>query len=184
MGLKSFSKFFFGYLKCKISNINHGNKIYIGKNVSIRGGKNITLHNNVVIRPFVDLWNNGKTDIGDGSEIGTRSRISIANKLLIGKNVLISPDVYITDCDHNYKNINLPIMQHGIVENNNKVEIGDGSYIGIHAVIVGNVKIGKHCVIGTNSVVTKDIPDYCVATGAPAKIIKRYNFNTGYFEKV
>lgn len=51
--------------------------------------------------------------------------------------------------------------------------IGDGSYIGINAIIVGNVKIGKYCVIGANSVVTKDIPDYSVAVGSPAKIIKR-----------
>lgn len=50
---------------------------------------------------------------------------------------------------------------------------GNGVYIGINAVIVGNVKIGKHCVIGANSVVTKDVPDYCVAVGSPAKVIKR-----------
>lgn len=51
--------------------------------------------------------------------------------------------------------------------------IGDDSYIGINAVIVGNIKIGRHCVIGANSVVTKDVPDYCVAVGSPAKVIKR-----------
>ena len=51
--------------------------------------------------------------------------------------------------------------------------IGDGSYIGINAVIVGNVRIGKHCVIGANSVVTKDVPDYCVAVGSPARVIKK-----------
>ena len=43
--------------------------------------------------------------------------------------------------------------------------------------IVGNVKIGKHCVIGANSIVNKDIPDFCVAVGCPAKIIKSYNEN-------
>ena len=58
------------------------------------------------------------------------------------------------------------------------MEIGDGSWLGTHVVIAGNVKIGKHCVIGANSVVTKDIPDYCVAVGIPAKIIKKYNFDT------
>ena len=57
------------------------------------------------------------------------------------------------------------------------MSIGDGSYIGINAVIVGNVKIGKHCVIGANSIVTRDIPDYCVAVGSPAKIIKKYEKN-------
>lgn len=52
------------------------------------------------------------------------------------------------------------------------VSIGDGSYIGINTVIVGNVKIGKRCVIGANSVVTKDVPDYCVAVGSLAGVIK------------
>lgn len=63
-------------------------------------------------------------------------------------------------------------MDQGIVQKGQKVSIGDGSYIGINSVIVGNVKIGKHCVIGANSVVTKDVPDYCVAVGCPARVIK------------
>lgn len=63
-------------------------------------------------------------------------------------------------------------IDQGIVQKGQKVSIGDGSYIGINAVIVGNVKIGKHCVIGANSVVTKDVPDYCVAVGSPARMIK------------
>ena len=49
--------------------------------------------------------------------------------------------------------------------------------------IVGNVNIGKHCVVGANSVVTNDIPDYCVAVGSPAKIIKRFNFDTKLWER-
>jgi len=54
--------------------------------------------------------------------------------------------------------------------------IGEGSWIGTKVSIIGSVRIGKHCVIGANSVVTKDIPDFSVAVGAPAKVIKRYDF--------
>lgn len=54
--------------------------------------------------------------------------------------------------------------------------IDDGTWLGTNVVIVGNVHVGKHCVIGANSVVTKDIPDYSVAAGIPAKVIKRYDF--------
>lgn len=110
--------------------------------------------------------------IGKGSEIGERCRISITNSLEIGDKVLLSPNVYITDCDHEYRNIDIPVIDQGIVQKGQKVLIGDGSYIGINSVIVGNVKIGKHCVIGANSVVTKDVPDYCVAVGSPARVIK------------
>lgn len=63
------------------------------------------------------------------------------------------------------------------------VIISDGTWIGTNAVIVGNVKIGKNCVIGANSVVTKDIPDYCIAAGIPARIIKRYNIETHSWER-
>ena len=107
-----------------------------------------------------------------GSEIGERCRISIANSLEIGEKVLLSPNVYITDCDHEYRDVDVPVIDQGIVQRGQKVSIGEGSYIGINAVIVGNVRIGRHCVVGANSVVTKDVPDYCVAVGSPAKVIK------------
>lgn len=115
----------------------------------------------------------GTVRIGAGSEIGERCRISIANSLNIGEKVLLSPNVYITDCDHEYRDLEVPVIDQGIVQKGQVVSIGDGSYIGINTVIVGNVKIGKHCVIGANSVVTKDVPDYCVAVGSPAKVIKK-----------
>ena len=80
--------------------------------------------------------------------------------------------MYITDCDHEYRNIDVPVIDQGIVQRGQKVSIGESSYIGINAVIVGNVKIGNHCLVGDNSVVTKDVPDYCVAVGCPARVIK------------
>lgn len=80
--------------------------------------------------------------------------------------------MYITDCDHEYRNLKIPVIDQEIVQRGQRVFIGKASYIGINTVIVGNVKIGKHCVIGANSVVTKDLPDYCVAVGSPAKVIK------------
>ena len=124
-----------------------------------------------------NLVGGGTVRIGKGSEIGERCRISIANSLEIGEKVLLSPNVYITDCDHEYRNIDVSVIDQGLVQRGQKVSIGEGSYIGINTVIVGNVKIGKHCVIGANSIVNKDIPDFCVAVGCPAKIIKSYNEN-------
>ena len=67
--------------------------------------------------------------------------------------------------------LNQPIRQNGIVE------IGEGSWLGHNACVLG-ASIGKHCVIGANSVVTHDIPDYSVAVGSPAKIIRRYDSTT------
>lgn len=77
-------------------------------------------------------------------------------------------------------NTEIPISQSNLggvmVNDEDSVRIGEGSWLGTNVVVVGNVHIGKHCVIGANSVVTKDIPDYTVAAGIPCKVIKRYDF--------
>jgi acetyltransferase-like isoleucine patch superfamily enzyme len=88
--------------------------------------------------------------------------------------------VYISDNIHAYKDVTKPIMHQPIVHKGN-VYIGDNSWIGESVSIIG-ANIGKHCVIGANSVVTHDIPDYCVAVGSPAKVIKRYNFDINQWE--
>ena len=102
----------------------------------------------------------------------------------------MGPNVCIADQDHRYDIIGVPIMNQGItIKNNSKlckegIEIQDGAWISINCVIVGNVNIGKGSVIGANSVVTTDIPDYCVAVGSPCRVIKKYNFKTKAWEKV
>lgn len=146
MRLKGKAKEILGLMRAKIFGITAGQSVYIGKHCSLKGKHHITLEDCVTVRPYAQIWSGGTVRIGKGSEIGERCRISIANSLEIGEKVLLSPNVYITD--------------------------GEGSYIGINAVIVGNVRIGRHCVVGANSVVTKDVPDYCVAVGSPAKVIK------------
>lgn len=56
--------------------------------------------------------------------------------------------------------------------------------MGTNVVVVGNVRIGRNCVIGANAVVTRDIPDYCVAVGTPAKVVRRYDAGRGEWVKV
>lgn len=173
MSVKDKVKGIFGWLQAKRFGVTAGQDVYIGKQCALKGKHNITLEDAVTIRPYAQIWSGGTVRIGQGSEVGERCRISIANSLNIGKKVLLSPNVYITDCDHEYRNLEVPVIDQGIVQKGQTVTIGDGSYIGINAVIVGNVKIGKHCVIGANAVVTKDVPDYCVAVGSPVTVIKK-----------
>lgn len=176
--IKAAVKHLIGKIQTKRFQVQAGKYVYIGKHCSLKGKNNIVLEDDVTVRPYTQIWSGeGKIRIGKGSEIGERCRISIANSLEIGEKVLLSPNVYITDCDHEYRNADVPVIDQGIVQKRNKVSIGNGSYIGINTVIVGNVKIGKHCVIGANSVVNKDVPDFCVAVGCPAQIIKKYNKN-------
>jgi acetyltransferase-like isoleucine patch superfamily enzyme len=167
------------------------NKISIDPTCDIRGIERMIFGKNVVIQK--DCWLNIAFNnpapgtmivINEGSNIGRRCTISAANKIIIGKFVLIAPNVFIADTHHAYQEIEIPIMHQGITTHNDQVTIGDESWIGINAVIMGNVKIGKHCVIGANSVITKNIPDYCVAVGNPAKVIKMLDIKTGQWVKV
>ncbi|HEY0895880.1 MAG TPA: DapH/DapD/GlmU-related protein, partial [Sphingobacteriaceae bacterium] len=63
------------------------------------------------------------------------------------------------------------------------VVISDNVWVGANAVITPGVTIGKHVVIGAGSVVTHDIPDYSVAVGIPARVVKKYNFDLKSWEK-
>ena len=119
-------------------------------------------------------------------DIGTRNSFGCVS--VIGESVLFGPDNFIASNSHKYTDPHIAVMYQGTekkVEDSDHSElyIGDGSWVGTHCAILGNVRIGKHCIIGANSVVTKDIPDYCVAVGNPAKIIKKYNKNTQQWER-
>ncbi len=120
--------------------------------------------------------------IQEGCAIGDDNHIAAVRKVVLGKFVLTANGVYISDNLHGYQDVNIPIMHQPVVFKG-EVSIGDGTWIGEHACIIG-AKVGRNCVIGANAVVTTDIPDYSVAAGAPARVIKQYNFETRAWEKV
>ncbi|MGN0531481.1 MAG: acyltransferase [Eubacterium sp.] len=184
MSIKSIVKNALGIIRCTKNGVSAGKNVYVGKNVKFTGGRNILLGDNVNIRPGSNLFAGGVFSVGSGTEIGERCRFSGVKYIEIGQNVLFSPNVYITDCDHQYEDVTKPIICQGTIDRDNKVIVKDNAYIGINTVIVGNVTIGKGSVIGANSVVTHDVPDYSVAVGSPAKVIKKYNSETKMWEKV
>lgn len=120
--------------------------------------------------------------IKNGAHIGHFNHIYATKKVIIEENVLTADKVYISDNLHGYEDINQPISKQPIVQNGDGVVIGKGSWLGENVCIMG-ASVGRHCVIGANSVVTKDIPDYSIAVGVPAKIIKRYDHNRKQWRK-
>ena len=64
-----------------------------------------------------------------------------------------------------------------------EVEIGDGTWLGENVCVISS-KIGKQCIIGANSLVINDLPDYCMAVGSPARIIKKYSHTTKSWERI
>lgn len=111
--------------------------------------------------------------IGAGCVFGYNNHITAVSNVVIGDNVLTANNVYISDNLHGYDDISKPIM-HQPVQFKRAVVIGDGCWIGENACIIG-AHVGKNCVIGANAVVTHDIPDYSVAVGVPAKVIRQFD---------
>lgn len=155
--------------------LNNPQNIFIGDHVTI-------LYNAWLSGPPYNKGQESILKVGNNSAIGNYSHIYATNQIIIEDKVLIADKVYISDNLHNYKNIALPIIDQGINQLS-AVIVGQGSWIGENVCIMG-ASIGKNCVIGANAVVTKDIPDYSVAVGIPAKVIKRYNNETGMWQSV
>lgn len=118
--------------------------------------------------------------------IGDYCRIGLSNTVIgpikIGNRVNISQNVVLIGLDHNYQDITKGIIEQGVTTS--PIFIGNDTIIGANSIILPGITIGQHCFIGAGCVVTKDIPDYSVAVGNPAKIIKQYNFETNQWEKL
>lgn len=109
-----------------------------------------------------------------GIIIGTHTRIGLHNTIIgpvhIGNQVNIAQGVVVSGLNHNYENTAYSIIEQGV--STSLIIIEDDVWIGANAVITAGIKIGKHCVIGAGSIVTKDIPECSVVAGNPATIIK------------
>lgn len=89
----------------------------------------------------------------------------------IGNNVKIATEVLFIEHDVVSEMLNIKYNKREFKEYLGTIEIGDNSFIGARSIIMYNTKIGKNCIIGSGSIVTKDIPDNSIAVGNPAKVI-------------
>lgn len=134
--------------------------------------------------------NNSKVlKFGDNVQINDFVHIAAAKNVEIGNNVLIASKIFISDICHgeyaDIENMSDP-NEH---PNDRKLSakpviIHDDVWIGEMVSILPGVEIGKGSIIGANSVVTKSIPEYSIAAGNPAKVIKQYNFNKKQWKKI
>lgn len=129
----------------------------------------------------IDFYSNGKLIIGENCYFGNRNSFLIGADVVIGYRVLMASDILIASEDHIPKPETENVYDKMILQS---VEIGDRCWIGEKVCIMPGVKIGEYSVVGAASVVTKSIPSYSIAVGNPARVIKRYNFDTHCWEKV
>lgn len=179
------------FLKIKKNFLKHkfhyfGKNTYIHYSTRIKNPKYISLGNEVYIGEFcvIEAWNkyneleySPNISIGDGTMINRMCHIGSINEVKIGKNCLIGSNVMIIDHSHG-NNTYTELLIHPAKRNlysKGTIIINDRVWIGEQVLILPDVTIGEGAIIGAGSVVTKDIPPYCVAVGNPARVIKKYN---------
>lgn len=144
--------------------------ISIGERVGIRDGIRLEVVRSTERRtPSLSIGNN--TNIEQNVHIVCHSRVQI------GRNVSITGNAAIVDVTHPFEDVDdMKKIGARIADEDSFVEIGDGAFLGYGCVVLPNVRIGTHAVIGANSVVVSDVPDYSVAAGVPAVVLKRYDW--------
>ena len=143
--------------------------------------RQFSLGKDSTIEDFVTI-NNGVGDV----IIGDRTRIGIGSVVIgpakIGNDVRLAQNIVISGLNHIYFDPSQPIHSQGV--RTEPIEILAESWIGANAVIMAGIKIGKHSVVAAGSVVIRDVPDFTVVAGNPARPIRRYNPNKKMWEKL
>lgn len=159
--------------------IRVGKTLTIGDNVEINAlsrdgikiGNNVSIQSNTIIECTGVIRDLGEgLEIGDNVGIAQNCFIQVRGKVVIGNDVIFGPGVYLFSENHNFDNPDLPVVVQG--ETRKDVIIEDGVWIGSRAVILAGVRISRNSIVAAGSVVNKDVPEYSIVGGVPAKIIK------------
>jgi acetyltransferase-like isoleucine patch superfamily enzyme len=144
--------------------IKNAHRIAVGEGVFVASGS--WLH---VLEDGGDV----ALEIGDGASVAEGCVFSSARSIRLGTKVSLARYVYIADHAHAYDDPDAPSLDQGITDIR-PVEIGDGAWLGQNVTVLPGVRIGKGCVVAAHSVVSTDVPDYSLAAGAPARVIRRF----------
>lgn len=132
-------------------------RMEIGRWVHIGDGNSIRCHE-------------GSLRIGDKVVFGKTNTVNTYLDIEIGSATLVADWVYICDFDHVIADVHMPIKDQGIVKS--PVRIGSGCWIGTKVSVLRGTRIGRGCVLGAHAVVRGDIPDFAIAVGSPARVVR------------
>ena len=163
--------------------------VIFGKRVRIVNPHYIDMGGQIFLDDDVELCVNKTMEsvtprliIGNRVHFGKMNRIGCDNKIVIEDDVLFAPHVHVSDRNHGFEDIHVPISRQNVTSKG-PVVIGAETWLGFGCQVMSGVKIGRHCVIAAGAVVVTNVPDYCVVGGNPARILKQYNQETHKWEK-
>ncbi|RJS45404.1 acyltransferase [Nocardioides cavernaquae] len=146
----------------------HPRNFFIGRRVRILPGMRAESHHG------------GKIYIHDNVAIGQSFHITAMGDLHIGEGTVISGFVMVTDIDHEYRDVDRPVLEQEYIHR--RTDIGENCFVGMGARLQAGTTLGRGCIVGANAVVRGDFPDHCVIVGAPARIVKRFNADSRVWE--
>lgn len=161
--------------------LRHPHKIHIADHVVIdelccldaKGTDNtgISIGSGVFIgRNTILSCKNGDIVIEDRANIGFNCEIFSASRVRIGKDILMAAYTYLVGGDHLYDRTDIPVLQQGRTARG--IDVGDGAWLGTHVVVTDGSTIGRDAIIGAGAVVVGEIPEFSIATGIPAKVVR------------
>jgi len=145
--------------------LGSGLELQVGRRGRIEFGRFVWLGHGTKIR-----CHEGVVEIGDKTVLGQECTISAYEQVRIGEQCVIADRAMFIDFDHGVVEVERPIRQQGIYTR--PVEVGSNVWIGYGACILRGVSVGDNSIVGTNSVVTKDVPANAVVAGVPARIVR------------
>ena len=145
----------------------HGNVLEM-----LREGR-LELGEHVLLEP--DVWLTspapGRIRIGGGSFLNLGVQVAAVELVEIGAHCMLANGCFVTDGSHRFDDRDRAVPWQGFTSKG-PTRIGDNVWCGAHVVVTSGVTIGERCVIGANSVVTRDLPPFSIAAGAPARVLR------------
>ncbi len=161
--------------------VRHPHKIAIGDNVVIddnccldakgTDNKGIAIGTGVFVgRNTILSCKNGDIVIDDHANLGFNCEIFSASRVRVGKSILMAAYTYLVGGDHLYDRVDIPVLQQGRTARG--IEVDDNVWLGTHVVVTDGSTIGRDAIIGAGAVVVGEIPEFAIATGIPAKVVR------------
>ncbi|PTS72527.1 acyltransferase [Stenotrophomonas sp. HMWF023] len=148
---------------------------YMGPPTFMLGLRRMTMGRRVRIFPGLraECHGQGELVIEDDVALGQSVHITCGERLVIGQGTVIAGFVSITDIDHDYQEVGVPVMSQG--HTTKETRIGRNCFIGMGVRIQPGTRLGDGCVVGANSVVRGEYPANSVIVGSPARVVRSYD---------
>lgn len=122
---------------------------------------------------WITVGDEGRVVIGEGCFLNLGVMVAAQGLVEIGDHCMFANGCFVTDANHRFSDLTMPITWQGF-DSKGPTRIGDNVWCGANVVITSGVTVGERCVIGANSVVTKDLPPYSIAAGSPARVLRSF----------